>query len=90
MSEKKVPQRKCLGCNEMKSKFELIRVVKDQTGQVKLDPSGKANGRGAYVCKNVTCLEKAQKSRRLEKTFKMGISQEIYETLKEEIARNES
>lgn len=89
MSEKKIPQRKCLGCNEMKDKFELIRVVKNQLGEVKLDPTGKANGRGAYVCKNVTCLEKAQKSRRLEKTFKMAISEEVYKMLKGEIARNE-
>lgn len=85
MKTKKIPQRMCIGCQEMKSKKELIRVVKNQEGEVKIDLTGKANGRGSYICKNIDCLEKAIKFKRFERTLETKLSEEIYEKLKEEL-----
>ncbi len=85
MTEKKVPFRKCIGCNEMKDKKQLIRVVKSPNGDMNIDPSGKMAGRGAYVCKNQKCFEAAFKSKRLEKAFKTKIADEIYESLRNTI-----
>lgn len=83
---KKVPQRTCIGCNEIKPKKELIRILKDkQQGIISIDLTGKANGRGAYLCNNVECLEKAIKSKRLERTFEMKIDNEIYDELRKTI-----
>ena len=79
---KKIPQRTCLGCNETKDKKELIRIVKQSDGKIFIDKTGKANGRGAYICNNVECLEKAIKSKRLEKNFQTKIDNEIYENLR--------
>ena len=79
---KVVPERTCIGCNEKKEKKDLIRIVKDQEGNIKVDIAGKANGRGAYICKNIECLEKAIKTKRLERAFGMQISNEIYENLR--------
>ena len=64
MQKRKIPMRMCLGCHEMKPKAELVRVVKDKEERVFLDLTGKANGRGAYICKNVDCLKKARKSQK--------------------------
>lgn len=86
MKMKKIPQRMCTGCMEMKPKKELIRVVKSkEDDQVYVDLTGKKNGRGAYICKSIECLEKAFKSRKLEKNLETKISEEIYNRLKEEI-----
>jgi uncharacterized protein len=85
MKVKKIPQRMCLGCQEMKPKKELIRVTKNSEGNIKMDLTGKAPGRGAYICKNVECLEKAIKSRRFEKAFETKISEEIFAALREEL-----
>ena len=85
MKPKKIPLRMCLGCNEMKPKAELIRVVKSPEGEVSLDPTGKKNGRGAYICRSVGCLEKAVRSKRLERSFSMAIPNEVYESLKKEM-----
>ena len=79
---KNIPQRTCIGCNSQKNKKDLIRVVKNKDGVISIDKTGKANGRGAYICDNVDCLEKAIKSKRLEKSFEMRISNEIYEKLR--------
>ena len=79
---KKIPQRTCLGCGEAKPKKELIRIVKQNDGNIFIDKTGKANGRGAYICNNVDCLEKAIKSKRLDKSFELEISNEIYESLR--------
>ncbi len=79
---KSLPQRTCIGCNEKKDKKELIRIVKDKQGNISLDITGKASGRGAYICNKVECLEKAVKSKRLEKSFEMKINEEIYESLR--------
>lgn len=82
MIVKKIPQRTCMGCNETKSKKELIRIVKNNEGKIFIDITGKANGRGAYICNNIECLEKAIKSKRLEKCFETTIDNEIYESLR--------
>ena len=79
---KSIPQRTCIGCNSQKNKKDLIRIVKNKDGEISIDRTGKANGRGAYICDNVECLEKAIKSKRLEKTFETKISEEIYENLR--------
>lgn len=79
---KKLPQRTCMGCNSQRDKKELIRIVKDKEGNISLDKTGKANGRGAYICNNIECLEKAVKSKRLNKVFDTTISDEIYENLR--------
>ncbi len=77
--------RKCVGCLEMKSKKEMIRVLKTSENTFELDTTGKKNGRGAYVCCSKECLEKAIKSKGLERSFKQPIPAEVYETLKKEM-----
>ena len=78
--------RLCLGCNEMKPKKELIRVVRSAEGDISLDLTGKKSGRGAYICKDVECLQKARKARRIEKSFSCKIEQEVYEVMESELA----
>ena len=87
---KKIPMRKCVGCQEMKSKREMIRVLKTENDEILLDATGKKNGRGAYICKSKECLEKAVKNRGIERSLKTGISSEIYDSLKKEIEKIES
>lgn len=77
--------RTCIGCNNVKPKKELIRIVKTTEGEVLLDFTGKKNGRGAYVCRDISCLEKAIKTKRLSRAFEMPIENEVYEKLKVEI-----
>lgn len=89
MKAKKIPQRMCIGCQEMKPKKELIRVVKNSEGTIKVDLTGKAPGRGAYICKNVQCLEKAIKGKRLEKNFETKIDENIFQRLREELIGEE-
>lgn len=79
---KKMPQRSCIGCNLKKDKKELIRIVKNKEGQIQVDPTGKAAGRGAYLCNSVDCLEMAKKTKRLEKALETTIDEEIYEELR--------
>ena len=71
-----------MGCNSKKDKKDLIRIVKNKEGVISIDKTGKANGRGAYICPNIECLEKAIKTKRLEKIFGTKISEEIYENLR--------
>ena len=87
---KKIPMRKCVGCQEMKSKREMIRVLKTENDEILLDATGKKNGRGAYICKSKECLEKAVKNRGIERSLKTGISPETYDSLKKEIEKIES
>lgn len=82
---KKIPMRKCAGCAQMKPKRELVRVVKNQEGNVNIDLVGKMNGRGAYICKSSECLAKAIKTKALERSLQVQISSEIYEQLKAEL-----
>lgn len=81
---KVIPQRKCIGCSEMKGKNELIRIIKDKDGNISLDKTGKMNGRGAYICNNSECLKKARKCKGLERAFQMAINSEIYDSLEKE------
>ena len=81
---KKIPMRQCIGCGEMKSKKEMMRVIKTPEGDICLDVTGKKNGRGAYLCVQKECLQKAQKNKGLERSFKMSIPEEIYNTLDKE------
>lgn len=89
MTAKKIPMRMCIGCREMKPKRELIRIVKTPEGEIKLDLTGKLNGRGAYVCRSVDCLNKIRKSNGLSHTFSMKIETEIYDRLQRELEGNE-
>lgn len=86
---KKVPQRQCVGCREMKEKRDLIRVVKSPEGEISLDFRGKKPGRGAYVCPAAECLKRARKSRALERAFSAQIPAEVYDALEEEMERGE-
>ncbi|MBQ2893650.1 MAG: YlxR family protein [Oscillospiraceae bacterium] len=83
--QKKIPQRQCMGCRERKAKKDMIRVVRTTEGTVSLDFSGKLNGRGAYVCPDMECLKKAQKSRALERCLEIEIPQEVYDRLTREM-----
>lgn len=85
MKVKKLPQRMCTGCMEMKPKKELIRVVRSKEGEISIDLVGKKPGRGAYICRDKECLAKAYKTKRLERNLEVSISDEIYNKLKEEI-----
>ena len=76
--------RQCTGCREMKSKKEMLRVLKTAEEEIVPDATGKKNGRGAYLCYSKECLEKAMKSRGLERSLKAAIPQEVYENLKKE------
>jgi len=83
--QKKIPQRQCMGCRERKAKRELIRVVRGTDGTVSLDFGGKQNGRGAYICPNMECLQKAQKTKALERSLEVPIPQEVYDRLVREM-----
>ena len=86
---KKVPMRKCIGCNEMKPKKELVRVVKNKEGEISLDLTGKKAGRGAYLCQNPDCLAAARKHRGLERAFSCRIPDEIYGRMEKELKEHE-
>ena len=85
---KKLPSRTCIGCNTQKLKKELIRIVKNAEGEVKLDKNGKLPGRGAYICDNIECLNKAIRSKRLERCFEMKIEETVYQELQSRIEEN--
>lgn len=85
LQKKKVPLRKCTGCQEMKNKKEMLRVLRTPEGEIVLDETGRKNGRGAYICRCLDCLEKARKNKGLERSLKVKIPEETYESLKKEI-----
>jgi len=87
---KKVPQRTCIGCKEVKPKKELLRIVKTSDNDISIDTTGKKNGRGAYICKNVNCLDMAVKNKRLSREFEMAIPTEIYDKLREQLINGNS
>ena len=84
---KKIPQRMCVGCQEMKPKKELIRVVRTPDEKIEIDPTGKRSGRGAYICPGLECLNKAMKGKRLDKALQRPITPEIWDALKQELAK---
>ena len=83
---RKIPMRQCIGCSEMKSKKEMIRVLRTTEGDIVLDATGRKNGRGAYICKNMECFRKAVKNRGLERSLKTEIPASVYEELEKEMA----
>ncbi|MBR1535074.1 MAG: YlxR family protein [Ruminococcus sp.] len=89
MTERKVPLRKCIGCGEMKDKRELVRIVRNKEGEISVDLTGKKPGRGAYICKDTECLNKAERTKRLSKAFSAPIAPEIYDTLRKELTADE-
>ena len=90
IANKKIPMRKCIGCQEMKSKKEMLRILKTESGEIILDATGKLNGRGAYLCFSPECLEKAIKNKGIERSLKQAIPQQIYDELKKELSEIES
>ena len=87
MKEKKTPMRKCLGCQESKSKKTLVRIVRTPEGKILVDNTGKMNGRGAYICPCPECLKNAVKAKRLESTFGTQIDEDVIKALTEEISK---
>ncbi|NDO45797.1 YlxR family protein [Clostridium sp. MD294] len=85
MKQRKIPLRKCTGCQEMKNKKEMIRIVHNEQDEFFLDTTGKKPGRGAYICPNIECLEKAQKSKGLDRSFKKAVPKEVYEQLAKQL-----
>ena len=90
MKQKKIPMRRCNGCNEQKPKNQLIRVVKSPDDEISLDLTGKASGRGAYICNDIECLRKARKSRIIDRTFEMTIPENVYDSLEEQIKKDDN
>lgn len=89
MQVKKIPVRMCTGCREHKPKKDMIRIVKSPEGEVSIDFKGKKSGRGAYICNQLQCLEKARKTKQLERAFETVIPQEVYQRLEEELRQGE-
>lgn len=85
MANKKIPMRKCVGCQEMKEKKSLIRVVKTAEGDLILDDTGKKNGRGAYICRSIECFKKEKKTKALERSLGVSVSEQVYEELEKEM-----
>lgn len=86
---KKIPMRRCVGCMEMKEKTSLVRVVRSPEGELSLDLTGKKPGRGAYICRNAECLQKARKARRLEREFSMAVPAELYDRMEADLKNDE-
>ncbi len=78
--------RQCLGCNEHKPKNELLRVVRSPEGEISLDFSGKKSGRGAYICYNVKCLQRARKSRRIDNILECSVPEKVYDGMEKELS----
>ena len=89
MAARKIPMRTCLGCREQRAKKELIRVVKNKDGEFFIDRTGKLAGRGAYICPDIECFNKAKKAKRLERAFESQIPDEIYEKLEQQLKDDE-
>ncbi|MDO5539751.1 MAG: YlxR family protein [Eubacteriales bacterium] len=87
---RKIPMRKCIGCQEMKSKKEMMRILRTPEDELVIDTTGRKNGRGAYLCFSRDCFEKAVKSKGLERSLKMNIPMEVYDSLKKEIEQIET
>ncbi|MBE6790704.1 MAG: YlxR family protein [Ruminococcaceae bacterium] len=87
MQKKKAqPMRKCTGCNEMKEKRELVRIVRDPEGNISVDLTGKKSGRGAYICRDKKCLNAAKRAKRLDRAFECTVPDEVYERLEGELS----
>lgn len=89
MSMRKIPLRQCTGCGEMKAKKDMIRVIKTPEEAITIDTTGKKNGRGAYICNDLLCFQKAVKNKGLERSLKTAIPKEVYETLEKELIKSD-
>ncbi len=89
MKTRKIPVRMCIACREGKPKRDLIRVVKNKEGVVSVDTTGKAQGRGAYLCPSLECLDKAKKTKALSRALEIDMTQEMYDEIKRVILRRE-
>ena len=89
MIDKKIPMRKCTGCGAVKSKKELIRVLRTPEGEIRIDKTGRANGRGAYICADSNCLKEARRHKGLEKSLKKAIPEQVYDALEKELIQFE-
>ncbi len=87
---KRIPLRQCVGCGEMKGKKDMLRVLKTAENEICLDATGKKNGRGAYICRSRDCLVRARRNKGLERSFKMSIPNEVYDTLEREFEKLET
>ncbi len=87
--KRKIPLRMCMGCNEMKPKSELVRIVRSPEGEVSLDPVGKKPGRGAYLCPSAECLKAARKKKRIERALDVQIGEDIYDSMEKELMGHE-
>lgn len=83
MTAKKIPMRMCVACREMKPKKEMIRIVKSKEGEISLDMTGKAQGRGAYICRNEECFKKCRKTKALERAYETAVAPEVYDRILE-------
>lgn len=83
---KKIPERKCMGCNEKKPKKELIRIVRTSEGEILLDGKGKISGRGVYICPDKKCFDKARKAKRFERSLEVEIPENVYDELENKLA----
>ncbi|WP_110952944.1 RNase P modulator RnpM [Anaerosinus massiliensis] len=88
-TQKKIPQRMCVGCKEMRNKRDLVRVVRTPEGEFLIDHTGKKSGRGAYVCRNTECFAKAFKEKQFEKSFKSVLNSKIYDELRAQVFSDE-
>lgn len=86
LPEKKIPTRRCTGCGEHFPKSALVRILRTPSGEITLDLTGKLSGRGAYICKSISCLRKARKASRLERSLECSVPEEIYEKLEQELS----
>lgn len=84
-TQRKIPERQCLGCNEHRPKKELLRVVRTPEGEIVLDFTGKRSGRGAYICHNVNCLKKARRSKRIDRSLNVTVPEEVYDRMESEL-----
>ena len=83
---KRIPLRKCSGCNEQKPKNELVRVVRTPEGEIRLDLTGKLSGRGAYICRDTACLRRARKAKRFEKAFEAAVPDSVFDEIEKELS----
>ena len=84
--KKNIPMRMCIACREMKPKVEMTRVVRNAEGEISPDPTGKAPGRGAYICRDVKCLRRAGKSKRIDRNLECEIPEAVYDAMEEELS----
>ncbi|HHT26807.1 MAG TPA: YlxR family protein [Firmicutes bacterium] len=85
MRQRRVPQRTCVGCRQVRAKKELVRIVRTPDGNVLVDPTGKASGRGGYICPSVTCLEQAVKTRSLDRALQIAVPTAVVEQLRQQL-----